>query len=217
MIEVWKPIPGFPDYEASNLGKVRSLKRKTVRILSPSRNPRGYLGVNLCNNGRTYAYIHSLVMLAFVGPRPAGMHTCHNDDNPSNNRLDNLRYDTPSSNQQDCTKNGKRALTVEQVRQIRQDRSNGIILRKLAEKYGISLAQAGFAVRGTTYNFIGDSVEIRQVNNKRARSIREEYAKGHTTYDKLAKKYSLDKSAISLIVNGKRGIEAGGPIKGKDY
>lgn len=32
-IEYWKPIPGYEEYEVSNLGRVRSLKFGKMRIL----------------------------------------------------------------------------------------------------------------------------------------------------------------------------------------
>jgi Pyruvate/2-oxoacid:ferredoxin oxidoreductase delta subunit len=34
------------------------------------------------------------------------MHVCHKDGNPVNNRLGNLRYDTPAGNSQDAMKHG---------------------------------------------------------------------------------------------------------------
>lgn len=43
-------------------------------------------------------YIHLLVLETFVGLRPKGMQGCHNDGNPLNNNLDNLRWDTPLNN-----------------------------------------------------------------------------------------------------------------------
>ena len=49
---------------------------------------------------------HILVLETFVGPRPEGMHGCHYDDNPMNNRLDNLRWDTPRANRMDEIRNG---------------------------------------------------------------------------------------------------------------
>jgi hypothetical protein len=49
----------------------------------------------------TSARVHRLVLEAFVGPCPEGMVGCHNDGDPLNNRLDNLRWDTPSNNERD--------------------------------------------------------------------------------------------------------------------
>lgn len=45
--------------------------------------------------------IHHLVLEAFVGPRPDGLETCHNDGVPANNWLTNLRWDTKPNNAKD--------------------------------------------------------------------------------------------------------------------
>lgn len=42
--------------------------------------------------------VHALVLLAFVGPYPAGCEILHLDGNPTNNTLTNLRYGTRSEN-----------------------------------------------------------------------------------------------------------------------
>src|SRR3546814_16009402 len=70
-------------------------------------------------------------MEAFVGPRPDGMEVAHNDGDPLNNRLENLRYATPAENTDDKLKHGTllrgnavgtAKLTVGDVRFIRQMR-----------------------------------------------------------------------------------------------
>lgn len=48
----------------------------------------------------------SLVLTAFVGPCPDGMECCHNDGNPDNNRLENLRWDTHLGNMADRERHG---------------------------------------------------------------------------------------------------------------
>ena len=45
-------------------------------------------------------------MLAFVGEIPEGKQVAHNDGNPANNWLSNLRYATPEENQNDKSKHG---------------------------------------------------------------------------------------------------------------
>lgn len=57
--------------------------------------------------GTSSKYVHRLVLEAFVGPCPDGMVACHWDDNPENNHLNNLRWDTESSNQRDKVRNGR--------------------------------------------------------------------------------------------------------------
>lgn len=108
MKEHWRTIPGFPDYEVSDWGTVRSWMKRRPHVLKGSPRPSGHLNVSLVPREGVYKtlQIHQAVMLAFVGPRPEGLHTCHNDGNPANNRLGNLRYDTPSSNCLDTVKHG---------------------------------------------------------------------------------------------------------------
>lgn len=50
--------------------------------------------------------ISSLVLEAFVGLRPPGLQTCHNDGDSTNDHLSNLRWDTPSENMWDKTRHG---------------------------------------------------------------------------------------------------------------
>jgi hypothetical protein len=42
--------------------------------------------------------VHRLVLLAFVGPCPAGHEVLHLNHQPADNRLENLRYGTRSEN-----------------------------------------------------------------------------------------------------------------------
>src|SRR4051812_39853202 len=92
----WRSIQGFPGYEVSNMGEVRSWYRGVVRILKLYQQPNGYFRLSLCRSGRQQRrhgrYIHTLVLEAFQGPRPPGMEARHLDGNKSNNRNDNLRF-----------------------------------------------------------------------------------------------------------------------------
>lgn len=62
-----------------------------------------YLRVSI--NGIDH-YLQRLVLAAFVGECPKGYQACHNDGNPHNNKLSNLRWDTPSNNSKDKIKHG---------------------------------------------------------------------------------------------------------------
>ena len=116
--EEWRPVPGYEGiYEVSDRGRVRSLDRivETTRfpmrvkgkILNPGQLVYGHMHVNLCCSGKTIpAYVHRLVMAAFVGPCPDGMEVCHNNGDPTDNRLTNLRYDTHRSNIMDKANHG---------------------------------------------------------------------------------------------------------------
>lgn len=92
MTELWKPIPGAEGYEASSLGRIRS-PRKLLKLCS---RPSGH---TVCRvKGYGLRYTHFFVMLAFVGPRPEGFVTLHENHQPADNRVSNLRYGTISEN-----------------------------------------------------------------------------------------------------------------------
>lgn len=50
--------------------------------------------------------VHRLVLEAFVGPAPEGMEGCHNNGDPWDNRLENLRWDTHQANMADAAAHG---------------------------------------------------------------------------------------------------------------
>lgn len=114
--EVWRPIPGYTGYEVSTLGRVRGRDRMvrarpgyerfvkgTVHVGAVDGN--GYRQVNLA--GKTVR-VHLLVLLAFSGPRPDGLEACHNNGDPLDNRLANLRWDTRLENMRDVVRHGRR-------------------------------------------------------------------------------------------------------------
>ncbi|MFH5231920.1 NUMOD4 motif-containing HNH endonuclease [Antrihabitans spumae] len=117
--EEWRPVIGWDGYyEVSNHGRVRSVSRVVPhaakvavsvrpRPLKQTPNARGYMQVGLARN-RTHrtSKVHALVLSAFVGPCPVGMEGCHEDGNPANNQLDNLRWGTHSSNVKDQVRHG---------------------------------------------------------------------------------------------------------------
>ncbi|MCJ7663023.1 MAG: NUMOD4 motif-containing HNH endonuclease [Desulfobacterales bacterium] len=93
--ETWRIISEFPNYEVSDMGRVR---RRTPgpatyvgKILSPILDPYGYHGVNLCNDQtRRTVMIHQLVYKTFVGTLCQDKSIHHEDGNKLNNGLGNL-------------------------------------------------------------------------------------------------------------------------------
>lgn len=99
MNEIWKSIPGYEDiYEASSLGRVRSLARTLsdgrkwkARILKQVHHGQGYLLCVLSKDGKTSLYLtHRLIMMAFDGPISDGYNVHHNNNDRTDNRLENL-------------------------------------------------------------------------------------------------------------------------------
>jgi hypothetical protein len=125
--EQWKPIPGFPGYEASDHGNFRSLDRVTAsgrrckgQPLSTRVSNRGYLLVDLrdAQGRKVTRSAHTVILEAHDKPCPAGMEGRHLDDNPLNNRWvsgateeesrargGNLWWGTPAQNRQDRRRN----------------------------------------------------------------------------------------------------------------
>lgn len=77
------------------------------RKLNPSTDRQGRQVVNLFDGvSRKQHKVHRLVLEAFVGPCPEGMMCCHNNGINSDNRLENLRWDTGTNNQADRLAHG---------------------------------------------------------------------------------------------------------------
>jgi len=130
--EIWKPINQIVDthkkvftpigYEVSNMGRVRSYNQKYGRgsntgfrplsphptIITGRPDPRGYYQVTMRDSvtkKRRNFRIHTLVMQTFVGPIPDNMVICHFNDIKTDNRLENLRFDTAKANSDDHIRN----------------------------------------------------------------------------------------------------------------
>jgi HNH endonuclease/NUMOD4 motif len=119
--EEWRPIPWSNGiYEASSMGRIRSVKAASTwsrwayhkgQVLTPYPSNNGYLGVAIRVDGKdTRKLVHSLVLEAFVGPRPEGFDACHNNGDKADNRLENLRWDSRKANQADKVRHGTAPL-----------------------------------------------------------------------------------------------------------
>lgn len=158
-LEEWRDVIGFEGlYEVSSLGQVRSCERDmTLASGRAYRRPgktlafnvkKGllpYRRVKLSKEGRAALLLVSrLVLTAFERAPKSGEQACHCNGNPSDNRLDNLRWDTAAGNHADRQEhgtapigncNGRARLTVEDVRRIRAHKGP---LAELAAIYGTS-------------------------------------------------------------------------------
>lgn len=114
MSEEWRPVPGYEGaYEVSNRGEVKSIRRvvdkkngstQTIpeRIVAPSTTNSGHRFCALWKgNKRKRVYIHRMVAMAFLGGPPDSQEVCHNDGDPQNNFVENLRWGTRSENMRD--------------------------------------------------------------------------------------------------------------------
>ena len=171
--EIWKDIPGYEGkYQASSEGRIRSLDREVKgvchytgepfirrikgKILSPGRFCKsGHVSVVL-GHGTQGKPVHQLVMKTFVGEPTEGMEVLHNNGNPKDNRLQNLRYGTRTDNILDVYRQGRRwrKLSVNDVYDIRFELMCGFSGRQVADMHGVSESIISSIKRGRTYKWL---------------------------------------------------------------
>ena len=135
--EIWKPLTEiyrngkvlkFEGYEVSNLGRVRTYKqkygqvsrsaiavglnrplKKIPTIIKGRPDQKGYMLLCLSdiNKKRYNIRVHTAVMQAFYGFPKDNQVICHYNDIKTDNRLENLRYDTQKENLADYKRNKK--------------------------------------------------------------------------------------------------------------
>jgi hypothetical protein len=193
MEEIWSGIPGFSDYEISNLGNVRSITRtkrfKSGRIMNLKGKLRK-LRVHPSNNYRMTdliddvgklktVYIHKAVATAFVeNPSPRkNKVVVHIDGDVTNNAVHNLKW---STHKEAC-----------KVAFERSDRDMSKLWEVRRAKYGPS---------GTTKR-MGKPDPLQLVNKQELLHLR---FKENMTMQKLAEKY---KCSVSHIFNTLRRYE----------
>lgn len=169
-------IPGWPGYRVGDDGSVwsrrnRGAKRLRVtlggrwRQLRDSRCTGGYRNVSLSDRPRRCKSesVHRLVLLAFVGPPPAGYEACHINGDNADNRLANLRWATPLANHADKIRHGTTSLgetnplaklTAKTVREIRARAAAGESGVSLAHAFGVSPNTTSRVIRRITWRHV---------------------------------------------------------------
>lgn len=165
----WKMVPGFPGYRVSSAGGVESCRERGPgdyltaewSPLAVRLNRDGYQEVHIHANGiGVTARVNTLVLLAFVGPKPEGTQSCHRNGQRADNRLANLRWGTSQSNIDDRElhgttarreRNGRAKLTGEKVAEIKTLKGAGATYAGIAARFGISKRQVGRILKGKSW------------------------------------------------------------------
>lgn len=110
-------ITQCPDYEISNLGRMRN--KKTGRIMKQTTNFQGYKVVTL--NKKTF-HVHRLLALAFIHNPLNKLCIDHINNNKIDNNLENLRWATHSENMQNKSLAKNNRLGIKGVRKVYNDK-----------------------------------------------------------------------------------------------
>lgn len=228
------PIPGYEGlYEASSLGAVRSLERTAKqmnrwgqlierpvpsRILRQRTCRNGYKRVNLSRNGvHETVGVHRAVCLAFFGKAP-GLVAAHQDGNPANNRMENLRWSKPVENSHDKfrhftdprgERNPRAIVSENEAREIAQRLDK--TAKQLSAEYGISKSQVLNIQHGRSWSLHGVRPEPKAIHERirtakailtwdQVRQIRQSVG---LTHKELAEMYGTTRSNIGHILSCK--------------
>lgn len=162
-MEHWKDIRGYKGlYKISDMGNVKTHYKKT-RLLKKSTSRTGKLYVKLSKKGKTKTkYIHILVLETFVG-KSEGRIACHNNMDRTDNRLDNLRWDTKANavidqikrNLHKCgPKANKAKLTVMDVKGIKSLLRANMRQCEIAREYGVNQSSISDIATGKTWKHL---------------------------------------------------------------
>ena len=124
--EEWREIEGFPRYQVSNYGRVKSFTNPNKpKILRPHQLKSGYLMVHLATGSEwgscqtECVRIHKLVADAFI-PNPLNRcHIRHINGLRDDNRVENLRWTTPEESANDpITKANRMAAVPQRIEKV---------------------------------------------------------------------------------------------------
>lgn len=124
--EEWREIEGFPRYQVSNYGRVKSFTNPNKpKILRPHQLKSGYLMVHLAKGEEwgscqtECVRIHKLVADAFI-PNPLNRcHIRHINQDRTDNRVENLRWTTPEESANDpITKANRMAAVPQRIEKV---------------------------------------------------------------------------------------------------
>ena len=177
-MERWLPVVGFEDYyEVSDLGLVKSLARvrpyrdgyrrvpaKMLSLIPDNTKRPSYVRVGLYLDGTTtWVRVHTLVLEAFKGPRPAGQQARHLNGIRDDNRPANLEWGTVRENCDDQLRHGTRPrgmaragakLRDADIPLIRAANAAGTSQNALARQYSVTLVAIQQVLNGKTWSHV---------------------------------------------------------------
>lgn len=159
--EQWRTIKDYPEYSVSDHGRIK----RAGKILKTLRHTFGYPMVGLCRLGiKTKFLVHRLVAEAFLPPPdPERTQVAHNDGNPLNSHVSNLRWATYSENNRDKRLHGTQlygskvpnaVLHEDDVKRIRDLSARGVTGTDLADDFGVCKQTISFIINRQTWKHV---------------------------------------------------------------
>jgi hypothetical protein len=162
-----KQVPGHPSYFVTPMGDIYSMQgnKKTLEKLSvPTK--RKYRSLNLCCGKRSKMKIinlHRIMAELFIENPNNYPFVLHNDSNPSNNSIENLRWGTHNDNMKDMVDvghsmrgegNSHSKLHALDILNIRQLRSRGVTYKELSRIYNVTIRNISYILKNKTWRHI---------------------------------------------------------------
>lgn len=202
-------IPGYPRYTIDTKGNVFGIKGQKLKL---GKNRRGYYQVGLYNsNKHELKRVHRLVLETFIGKCPIGMHGCHNNGVKTDNRLENLRWDTPKNNVADKRVHGTlkfgenhyySKLNRLKVRVAIHLRGMGWTCNRIAKLYKVTSGAIAVATRGDTWRENGKKRFYRKMNPLKVRVAIHLQSFGWSN-SKIGKIFDVHKNTVQMATRGK--------------
>jgi len=181
--ETWKTIKDFPDYQVSNLGRIKSLKFGKERILKQRKNNKGYFRVDLYKNGeKENKLIHRLVFEIHIKKLEDGYDAHHIDFNPENNDMNNFIK---------MTKSEHRKIHMIGINHSKE--KNPMFGKQHSEKTKKKMSETRKGENNSNF----------KLTNQKIIDIQSDIEKGNLSQRKIAKKHGVCRMTISNIKTGK--------------
>lgn len=219
--EEWRDIEGYPKYQVSNIGNIKSFQiNKSGRLRKLKTDKDGYKAVELTGYNKKVKFfrVHRLVGFAFI-PNPHNLPKMnHKNGIKDDNRVSNLEWCDDSYNNHyrhvlnpDLLKGEgcpTSKLTNEQVIEINNLAVEGnLTYRKIAEKYGVCKGTIDQIMRRKQWTIVTSDLPKREppkrLNEKEILEVYNLAWNSELTQKEIADMYNIVRHTVCAIKIGK--------------
>ena len=171
--EMFSDIPGFINYMVSTHGRVLSFINNRIEILKPGLVGRGYCNCRLRENGEIKrAYVHRLVAEIFISNHDDKPQVNHINGIKTDNRVENLEWNTRSENIRHSFDNGFHKMNNEHNPMYGKKHSEECKQKQSQSKKGIKNPMAKFKITAPDGNIYYSEREVCRVYGLKRGSLK---------------------------------------------